>query len=147
IFNQAPVCLMVEDFSGIKRIFDELEQHGVDNLQQAFQDDPNLTERCMHAIRVINFNQYTLQLFNASSRAELLSQLKASVLHEEMKQEFTNQLIGLWKGKLNYQGEVLKRSLQGEPLHIRLQQSVYRGHEQDWSRVLVSMTDITEQKQ
>ncbi|MGB6243266.1 MAG: sensor domain-containing diguanylate cyclase [Castellaniella sp.] len=144
-FQQAPVSLWVEDFSAIRKLFDELRALGVSDFRTFLDVHPDFVERCLQEIRVLDINDYTLTMFKAASRAELLARL-GDVLHEETRASFAEQLIGLWEGRLFHQLEVQNRTLQGDVLYIHLQLSVFRGREQDWSQVLVSLTDITARK-
>jgi diguanylate cyclase (GGDEF)-like protein len=59
---------------------------------------------------------------------------------------FREQLIDLWNGKFFQQREVVNYSLDGAPLHLHLQFSVFPGRERDWSLVQVALTDITARK-
>ena len=68
------------------------------------------------------------------------------IFRDEMRRPFTEQLIDLWSGKLHQQRETVNYALDGEMLHVHLQFSVLPGHEQDWSLVQVSLTDITARK-
>jgi diguanylate cyclase (GGDEF)-like protein len=63
-----------------------------------------------------------------------------------MLQPFREQLIDLWDGKLVQQREVVNYSLDGAPLHLHLQFSVFPGREKDWSLVQIALTDITARK-
>ncbi|MFX8133608.1 histidine kinase, partial [Acinetobacter baumannii] len=54
--------------------------------------------------------------------------------------------IDLWEGKLFQQREVVNYGLDGNPLNIHLQFSVFPGREKDWSKVLLALTDITARK-
>jgi diguanylate cyclase (GGDEF)-like protein len=99
----------------------------------------------MQEIRVIDVNSYTLNMYKASSRAELLSRLD-DVFHDDMRDTFAEQLVELWEGRLFHLKEVRNRTLQGDLLHIHLQLSVFSGHEDDWGMVLLALTDITARK-
>ncbi|WP_345796791.1 sensor domain-containing diguanylate cyclase [Castellaniella sp. MT123] len=144
-FEQAPVSLWVEDFSAIKKLFDELRARGVTDFRTFLDVHEEFVDRCLQEIRVLDVNDYTLKMFKASSRAELLLRL-GDVFHDETRDSFAEQLIDLWEGRLFHQKEVQNRTLQGDLLYIHLQLSVFQGCEQDWSQVLVSLTDITARK-
>lgn len=144
-FEQAPVSLWVEDFSAIKRLFGELRALGVSDFRTFLDVHQEFVDRCLQEVRVLDVNDYTLTMFKASSRTELLARL-GDVLHDETRASFAEQLIDLWEGRLFHQKEVQNRTLQGDVLYIHLQLSVFQGCEDDWSQVLVSLTDITARK-
>ncbi|MGB6008884.1 sensor domain-containing diguanylate cyclase [Castellaniella sp.] len=144
-FEQAPVSLWVEDFSAIKRLFNELRERGVSDFRTFLDVHQEFVDRCLQEIRVLDVNDYTLTMFKAPSQADLLARL-SDVLHDETHASFAEQLIDLWEGRLFHQKEVQNRTLQGDVLYIHLQLSVFQGCEHDWSKVLVSLTDITARK-
>ncbi len=99
----------------------------------------------MREIRVIDVNQLTLDMFGASSKQELLGAAHR-MFRDEMRESFSEQLLDLWGGKLYQQREVVNYTLAGEPLHIHMQFAVLHEHRHDWSRVLLSLVDITARK-
>ncbi|MFA7581149.1 diguanylate cyclase domain-containing protein [Castellaniella sp.] len=145
LFGQAPVSLWVEDFSQIKVLLDEVRVGGITDFRTFLDVHPEFVRRCQAEIRVLDVNDHTLQQFSASSRAELLGRL-ADVFQDEMYESFAEQLNDLWHGRLFQQREVRNRNLDGELLYMHMQLSVFPGHENDWSMVLVALTDITARK-
>ncbi len=144
-FQQAPVSLWVEDFSAIRRLFGELREQGINDFRTFLDVHPDFIDRCLQEIRILDVNDYTLELFKAESRDQLLQRM-SDVFREESRASFAEQLIELWHGRLFHQKEVQNNTLAGDSLHIHLQLSVFHGHEEDWSLVLVSLTDITARK-
>ncbi|NLZ10541.1 MAG: sensor domain-containing diguanylate cyclase [Alcaligenaceae bacterium] len=145
IFEYAPVSLWVEDFSKIKSLLDEVRHQGITDFRTFTDVHPEFVERCVAEIRVIDVNRYTLEMFKAKSKEELLSNLP-DVFREEMLPHFREQLIDLWEGRLFLQREVLNHGLDGTPLNIHLQFSVFAGYEKTWGKVLLALTDITARK-
>lgn len=145
LFQHAPISLWVEDFSTIKLSLDELREHGIADLRTFMDVHPEFVDRCMAQIRVLDVNNYTLSLFQAETKADLLANLPC-VFRNEMRESFREQLIDLWQGKLFQQREVKNHDLEGNLLHIHMQFSVFTGYEHDWSLVLLALTDITARK-
>lgn len=142
LFQHSPVSLWVEDFSGVKRLIDEVRQQGIVDFRVFTDVHPEFVERCMAEIRVVDVNRQTLTMFRAADKPTLLRRLP-DVFRDEMRRPFTEQLIELWAGKLYQQRETVNYALDGEALHVHLQFAVLPGHEDDWSLVQVSLTDIT----
>ncbi|MBV8623495.1 MAG: sensor domain-containing diguanylate cyclase [Herbaspirillum sp.] len=145
LFEYSPISLWVEDFSQVKRLFDDLHRIGITDFRTFTDVHPEFVERCMQEIRVIDVNLQTLSMFGAPDKATLLSRL-SDVFRDDMRQHFNEQLIELWNGNLLHQREVVNYSLSGETLHVHLQFSVFPGHEDRWDLVLVALTDITARK-
>ncbi len=145
LFGHSPVSLWVEDFSGVKRLMDEVRVQGIVDFRVFINVHPEFVTRCMEEIRVIDVNQQTLSMFGADDQRQLLGELGA-VFRDEMLASFAEQLIDLWNGKLVQVREVVNYSLNGEPLNIHMQFAVLPAHHDKWDLVLVSLIDITARK-
>ena len=145
LFAHSPVSLWVEDFSGVKRLIDEVRMQGITDLRVFTDVHEEFVQRCINEIRIVDVNQHTLELFGAPDKATLLRSLPA-VMRDEMEPCFREQLIDLWDGKLFQQREVVNYTLDGTKLNLLLQFSVFPDRERDWSLVQVALTDITARK-
>jgi len=145
LFAHSPVSLWVEDFSGVKRLIDDVRARGVEDFRVFTDVHEEFVPRCMSEIRVLDVNSRTLELFGAPDKATLLRNLSA-VFRDDMEPHFREQLIDLWDGKLFQQREVVNYALDGTKLHLLLQFSVLPGHERDWSLVQIALTDISARK-
>ena len=145
LFEHSPISLWVEDFSKVKLLLDEVRDRGIEDLRVFTDVHPEFVARCMSEIRVIDVNNHTLSLFGAADKKTLLDRLR-DVFRDAMLQPFREQLIDLWDGKLVQKREVVNYSLDGAPLHLHLQFSVFPGRERDWSLVQIALTDITARK-
>ncbi|CAH1653285.1 sensor domain-containing diguanylate cyclase [Chelatococcus asaccharovorans] len=145
LFEHSPVSLWVEDFSSIKQLIDEVRERGIIDFRVFIDVHPEFISRCMGEIRVLDVNRHTLELFCASDKSTLLRRL-ADVFRDGMEQHFKEQLIDLWNNQLFQQREVVNYDLEGKELTLHMQFSVLRGHENDWSLVLVALTDISARK-
>lgn len=145
LFAFSPVSLWVEDFSGVKRLIDEVRSRGIEDFRVFTDVHEEFVARCLSEIRVIDVNRRTLELFGARDKDTLLRNLP-DVFRDEMEPHFREQLIDLWDGKLFQQREVVNYALDGTKLNLLLQFSVIPGREHDWSLVQVALTDITARK-
>ena len=57
LFEYAPISLWEEDFSGIKRLFDQLRRQHVSSLQHYLEENPGFVDECMGLIKVIAINE------------------------------------------------------------------------------------------
>jgi diguanylate cyclase (GGDEF)-like protein/PAS domain S-box-containing protein len=145
LFEHSPVSLWVEDFSGIKRLIDEVKTMGIDDFRTFLNVHPDFVSRCLQEIVVLDVNAQTLRMFGATSKAEVIGNLQR-IFRDDMLQHFTEQLIDLWSGKLFQQRETINYALGGQAVNVHMQFSVLPGNEEDWSLVLVSLTDISARK-
>ncbi|MGF6960237.1 PAS domain-containing protein [Paraburkholderia youngii] len=143
MFELAPVSLWLEDFSGVRALFDEWRAAGVTDLRAHFAVDPRHVAECAHRIRVIKVNRQTLTQFEAADFDTLTSNL-ASVFRDDMLKTHLEELCQLWAGQSNFTSHTVNYTLGGRRLDVLLKGAVLPGHEQRWDRVLVSTEDITE---
>lgn len=145
IFEHSPVSLWVEDFSRIKVLIEGVRASGISDFRTFMDVHPEFVRQCMSEIRVIDVNQATLELFCAPDRMTLLHRL-GEVFRDAMEKPFREQLMELWNGNLFHHREVINYALDGSERHILLHFSVFPGHDADWSRVQIALTDITARK-
>ena len=145
VFDAAPVSLWIEDYAGIKAIFDALRAQGITDIAAHLRNHPDVIDDAMRAIRVLDVNDYTLQLFKAASKPEFLTRL-GEVFRGDMRAHFADELVQMWGGDLSHQTEGVNYALDGTPINILLSRCALPGHEDDWSRVMVSIVDISERK-
>jgi diguanylate cyclase (GGDEF)-like protein/PAS domain S-box-containing protein len=144
MFNLAPVSLWLEDYSALKALFERWRADGVEDLQAHLHAHPDLIALCSASLKVLRVNQRTLDLFSAASQAALLEQL-GQVFRDDMHHAFVREMAQLWGGRLEFDNESVNYALDGRRLDVRIRVRVLPGHEADWSRVLVSLEDITQQ--
>ena len=142
LFEYTPTSLWEEDYSGIKGFFDDLRAHGVVNLEEHLDKNPGDVEFCMKLIKVNHVNRKTLEMFKATSEAELLDNL-GRIFRDEMREHFRNELLALWNGQTNWVGEGINYTLQNEPLNIRLHWQILPECKKNWECVMVAIEDIT----
>jgi diguanylate cyclase (GGDEF)-like protein len=145
LFTYAPISLWEEDYTAIKREFDNLRSQGIKDLRTYLHSNPKAVDRFMSMIRVLDVNQKTLDLFGAADKPTLLANL-AKVLRDETGLHFINELADMWDGKTFYERESVNYSLTGEPVHVQLAWTLMPGSEHDFSWVLVALQDITARK-
>jgi len=145
LFRLAPVSLWVEDFSPTKIILDGIRGAGISNLRAYLTANLGQLLRCGQAIRIIDFNDQTLKLYNAPEKDALRQAIRLVQGGDEFGQ-LLDKLCDFWDGKLRTTREVRNFDLNGNPLDLISHESVLPGHEHDWSLVLVAKTDFTESK-
>lgn len=145
LFEHSPVSLWWEDHSEIKKYIDQLRAAGVKDFRAYFQINPNEVAKCVTMLEVIAVNETTLQLYDAKSKEDLLEGL-VKIFKKESYRVFTEELIALTTGKTEYECEASTQTLTGKMNYVIFKLLILPGYEETWSKVLVSMTDITERK-
>jgi diguanylate cyclase (GGDEF)-like protein len=145
VYQHSPVSLWIEDYSLIRQQLEAIRARGVTDFGAYLDAHPHVVESCMASIEVIDVNDYTLKLFRAPSREGLLANLH-KVFRDDMREHFRRELEDMWHGRLELGIEGINYALDGTPIYIQLSRRALPGFEQDWSRILLSLVDITERK-
>ncbi len=145
VYQHSPVSLWIEDYSLIRRQLDEIRAQGVTDFSAYLDQHPHVVESCMASIEVLDVNDYTLKMFRAPTREYLLANLHR-VFRDDMRGHFRAELEDMWQGRLELGIEGINYALDGTPIYIQLSRRALPGHEQDWSRILLSLVDITDRK-
>ena len=142
MFDLSPVSLWLEDYSGLKALFDEWRAAGITDLAAHLAAEPARIRDCMGCYKVLRVNQHTLTLFGAGSQEELLASL-GQVFRDDMADSVIPELVQLWQGALSIENQTVNYSLDGRRLDVQVRARILPGHEAHWDRVLVSLEDIT----
>jgi PAS domain S-box-containing protein len=146
LFEHAPISLWEEDWSAVKAYLKQLQEAGVTEFASYFEQHPEVVQRCIALVEVLDVNQATLKLHDATNKAQLLAGL-GRVFGPETLETFQQQLLTLVNGQLEFEGEVINYTLSGERKHLVLKQFVAPGFEETRIKVLTAMLDITERKE
>jgi len=144
LFEDSPISLWEEDFSDIKKHIDRLRDSGITDFRSYFKDHPEAVRKCTKMAKIIDINKVTLEMFQAESKKELLENLTL-VFRKESYEVFQEELITLAEGKNNFKAETVNKTLQGNEIYVSLLLSVVPGFEDSWSKVIITLSDITEQ--
>lgn len=145
LFEDSPISLWEEDFSLVKQHIDDLRASGVSDFRAYFAGHPQEVCRCAGAVRVIDVNRATLEMFKADSKEHLLSGL-AGIFCDKSVAVFQEELITLAAGGTQFHSEAVQQTLTGERLDTVVQLSMAPGFEESWAKIFVSVSDRTERK-
>jgi len=145
LFEDSPISIWEEDFSQVKRYIDRLRASGVTDFRTYFERHPRAVIKCADLVNVVDVNKASLELYGARKREELTSGL-SRLLTRESYRPFQDELVSIAQGKTVFEQEAITKNLQGNIKHVVLRWIVAPGHEETWSRVLVTIVDITERK-
>jgi signal transduction histidine kinase len=142
LFQQSPVALIEEDSSGVKAVIDEIRPLCGGDLRRYVLERPELLMRAFAAVRPLDANAAALRLFGARSRRALLRDLSA-VATEETLDHIREVFLSLAAGKLSFEGETVVKTLDGQRRNVLVGFSVLAGFESDFTRCIVSFSDLT----
>ncbi|WP_322102606.1 diguanylate cyclase domain-containing protein [Paraburkholderia sp. J41] len=141
-FDVTPTSLWLEDYSQLRALFERWRAQGVTDLRRFLEDDPRRVAECSACIRVLKVNRHTLALYGARDYEELSAHL-SEVLRDDMFQAHVGELEQMWTGSATFESKSVNYTLAGRRMDILLRGVILPGHENDWSRVLVSIEDVS----
>jgi len=145
LFNQSPTSIWEEDFSKVYKYLTSLKQRGIKNIKEYFENNLNETRKCSQMVQILDVNERTIALFNANDKKELISNL-SSIFIEDSLPAFIEQLCIIAQNKTNFNGDCINKTLDGKLINVAIKWNVVPGYEKNYSKVLISLIDITEQK-
>ncbi|MFX0201056.1 MAG: PAS domain S-box protein, partial [Candidatus Hodarchaeota archaeon] len=145
LFEDSPISLWEENFSQVKKYIDKLKKRGIKDFETYLVKHPDAVEKCAEMVKVLDVNKTTLNLFKAKNKKELKQKLSKTFIKESYN-AFREELVSIARGKTLFETEAITRTLKGEKNNILIRWTVAPGCEQTFSKVLVSIVDITEHK-
>ncbi|MGE5758631.1 MAG: PAS domain S-box protein, partial [Sideroxydans sp.] len=117
VFENSPVSIWEEDFSGVKMLFDDLKKQGVSDIEAHFARHPETVRQCADLARIVDVNRAALTLHGAANRDELLAGL-VNTFTPESFDTFRQELVCLWKGQTEMTGDAVVKTLAGAPRNV-----------------------------
>jgi len=145
LFENSPISLWEQDYSEIKNYIDKLQNSGIDDLRTYFDQNPEEVKKCVSMVKIININQETIRLFKANKKEDFFAGLDI-VFAEESFDIFKDILITFAGGKKRFESEAVNYALNGDKLSIFIVCEIVAGFKEDWSKILISIVDISERK-
>jgi len=147
LFNDSPIALWEEDLSEVKAYLSELGLVGqkrslvVDYLDR----HPEVVDKCIALIRIINVNKECLLLHHARSKEELIENF-AEIMRHGSLDAMKRILIGVTQKEKKGKIEAKINFPNGKSKDISLVWNIIKEYEDNLERVIVSTEDITERK-
>lgn len=145
LFENSPISLWEQDFSAVKLRIEALRRQGVTDWPAFFESQPEMVAECVALVQVTDVNAASIKLYEAGSKAELLTGLE-KIVPPETYHIFRDELVWIANGQTSFEWEGINCTLAGRRIHICMRLSVAPGYEDSLSKVFVSIEDITERK-
>ncbi|MGM0405647.1 MAG: PAS domain S-box protein [Thermoplasmatota archaeon] len=146
LFHESPIGIWEEDFSVVKKKVDELKEKGVEDIGQYLDDHQEFVRELIRDVKIISINDSVLDMYKADSIEEFKNGL-SEIFDEKSIPSFKEVVEHIANGETEHKMDKVDKRLDGEDIHIFLKWSVVNGHEDDYSRVIVSTIDISERKE
>jgi PAS domain S-box-containing protein len=143
IFDFSPISIWEEDFSEVFSYIQNLKKKGITNLNRYFEDNPDEVIQCSKLAKVLDCNESTLELYEATSKDEFFTSLH-KVFTPESLHQFKDQLVLMANGEHHYKSIIQNRTLKGKIITVSLKWTVVPEFYSNYGRVLVTIVDVTQ---
>lgn len=142
IFEEAPVAIWDEDFTEVMNYINGLNLEGNDLSGYLTLNPEKIIEAASRVI-IKDVNQEALKMFKASTKDEFINDI-TKCFTEKSIEAFKKELVSLYSGEMNFKINANLKNLKGEEMDVLIQYNCIRANDNDYSRILISMVDITE---
>ncbi|GJL58552.1 MAG: hypothetical protein NPIRA03_14090 [Nitrospirales bacterium] len=144
IIEGVGISIWEEDFSRVKALIDGLAAEGVRDFRGYFIEHPDVVERAIGLVSILDVNPASVTMFGATSRVELLQSLHHIFL-PETHLVFLEELVSIAEHQQFFESETVLKTLRGVRLHV-LFSITFPPPDQSFDRIVVTLTDITQRK-
>lgn len=146
-FENAPIALWIEDFSGVKKYLDKIVKEKNTNIKSFITKNPNflqsITSKLESLIVLKDINETSVRLYKAKNKQHLLENV-SKVFTDKSKVDFSKLLNDVFLGEVESSVETVNNTLEGEEINVLIKISAKNGFEQTFSDVIVSIQNITD---
>jgi len=145
LFEQFPLGITVEDYSGAKAIIDGLHHEGIEDLHTHLLDHPDILNDMVMSVHVTAANENMIRMFQLSSFEEF-AELDQNYEHWKdtcWADYYIGEFMALLAGQRFYTDDYSDILKDGTPIELRCVTALPKGYEDSWARVITSHEDIT----
>ncbi|MEM9430719.1 MAG: ATP-binding protein [Pseudomonadota bacterium] len=143
LFESAPIPIREEDLSGMKRLIDELGIRDPDEFEAYVDAHPEFLTACGNAIVVVDANCAAVSEHGYPDKRELLQKVVRTLSPAAMRiVRMTAIALHAGAGARSYETQIVRAN--GDVRTVAATWTVIPGHEDTYSRILLTSVDITE---
>ena len=139
-FENSPLSLWEQDFSNVMSYIKKLPISGIGELRSYFTKHPEVVKKCIDMVKILDVNSATLEMYEAQSKEDLFWNL-GNIFTEEAYENFKEELLCIYNKDQVFSAETNGKTLKGKIIRSRIDLVMLSDY-----KVLVTITDITEQK-
>lgn len=145
LFDSSPISIWEEDFSLVKKQIDSLKKNGVIDLREYLSNHPEFVLELASLVRITDVNKASLELYGVDRKEDLLHSL-GDLFDGISIPHFEAELVELMSlNRFSWEGTDTLPT--GRQIEVLVNGSIPHGYEEDWSKVIVSIIDITQRRQ
>jgi PAS domain S-box-containing protein len=144
LFENNPLIIWEEDFSEAISYLEEITA-GVGDVEAYLLEHPEEIGRLRDRVEIVDVNRNAVEYYDAPSKEALIDNVE-EVFDEGATEAMAAEWAGIANGRTRFRNEVVSRTLSGDRHRELVDVFVPEAAADDYSRVYVIGTDITEQK-
>jgi PAS domain S-box-containing protein len=144
LFEDSPISIWEEDFSEVKHHLETARNKGVSDWYAYFEPRERVVEYAL-LVKLIDVNSATLSLLGYADKSEILKGLLL-VVQEDSLNALRAEFIALASGQKSFETETVHFNAKGTRIFVNVKLCIVTGYEESWSRVIISIIDLTERK-
>jgi len=153
IYDHSPLPIWEENLSAVKSYLDHLRASGIKDFKTYLDNHPAEVSKLASLIKMVDTNQTALAFFkDYPFGTVILDELKeklSTYIYDYLLltsiEVFKAELVNYSNGGTSFEGDFPFRITDREYRTLRMKISIMPGYEDTFSRVLVSVIDITDQ--
>lgn len=145
IYETAPVSIWLEDWTEVSAVVAKLRTQGVTDFADYFREHPEVVAQALAAVKILDVNQWTTDMFAARDKVELLASLATIFATPDALPGFVSELLALVQGQTAFRTEITLNTVKGDLLHGLLAMS-FPPPGSGSGNVLACVVDITGRK-
>ena len=143
LFENSSVAMLEEDFSEVKKFVDKFKDTGVPDLRKYLLTHPDEVLKCIEKVQVLAVNRAYLRIIGIDDKNQVLGSL-LKTFEKDGLLVFVEEVLALIEGRIPFESKVARLIIQGKKKALIFGVNVAPGYENSWSRVIISMLDVTE---
>ncbi len=143
LFEDSPISLWTGEIDKMLVFLEDLHKNGV-KFENHF-DDLREIGKLMSKVKIISVNHATLDLFKAQDEKDLIKNFR-KLFPKESLAHIKQGLMAFTKGELSHETILLAETMDEEMLILDVKWTIVIGNKNKPSNILISMRDITKQK-
>ncbi len=143
IFDLSPIAMWIQDFSGVKTIFEQWQAQGIQDIRQYLLEDPERLHPCLATIKTIHVNQSALTLYEAENIEEILQNF-AQLHTEKISVHHAHFFADLWNKEKICSIPAINYTCTGKQIDIQLRANILPNYEENWECLLLTTENISD---
>lgn len=142
VFDNIPVAIIELDYSPLLQLSRQLRQQTVTNIRKYLCEQSSLVRKTFRSVKIIDANKAAFKLYGTPNKRQLFLSLYKTFSTTAID-VLTEQFVSLLDGEREFSGEFKYRFAYKRFQDIFLKVSVPPQSHRTFSRVIVTMQDIT----